>query len=113
MLKFNYTGDDMKNINNKGFTLTELLAIVIVLAAIFLFSFPSLLSSAKDDEEKKYETLVSNACLAGKSYIYSNLDEYKELSNIGAVIEISISDLISYGTLKKEINTNTNKSSNF
>ena len=38
------------------------------------------------------------------------MDEYKELSNIGAVIEISISDLISYGTLKKEINTNTNKS---
>lgn len=110
MLKFNYTGDAMKNINNKGFTLTELLAIVIVLAAIFLFSFPSLLRSAKDDEEKKYTTLVSNACLAGKSYIYSNMDEYKELSTIGAVIEINVSDLISYGALKKETNPNTNKS---
>ena len=110
MLKFNYTGDAMKNINNKGFTLTELLAIVIVLAAIFLFSFPSLLRSAKDDEEKKYTTLVSNACLAGKSYIYSNMDEYKELSTIGAVIEINVSDLISYGALKKETNQNTNKS---
>ena len=33
--------------NNKGFTLIELTAIIVVLVAIFLVSFPSLLGLAK------------------------------------------------------------------
>lgn len=110
MLKFKYNGDCMKDINNKGFTLIELVAIVIILAVIFSFSFPSLLSSAKKDHEEKYKSLIDNVCLAGESYIYSNIDDYNGLSNVGYVIEINVSDLIRYGTLKKEINSNTNKS---
>ena len=40
--------------NNKAFTLIELTAVVLLLAIIFLVSFPSLLSLSKSDEEKGY-----------------------------------------------------------
>ena len=46
-------GDRMKKLKNKGFTLVELVAIVVILAAIFLVAFPMILSSSKRAENKK------------------------------------------------------------
>lgn len=80
--------------NNKAFTLIELTAIIVVLAAIFLVSFPSLINIAKSDEEKKYENMIENLCLAGESYIYANIDDFNELSIVGNQIDINISILM-------------------
>lgn len=97
--------------NAKGFTLIELVAIVIVLAAIFLVSFPSLMNISKDDEEKKYENMVENLCLAGNSYIYSNIEDFKELLIVDNKIEIPVEELIGYGSVDGDLkNPKTNKS---
>lgn len=97
--------------NNKGFTLIELVAIVLVLAAIFLVSFPSLLNMSKNDEEKKYDNMVENLCLAGESYIYANEDDFKDLSTVSSTIEISIEELIMYGNVDSALkNPKTDKS---
>lgn len=85
--------------NNKAFTLVELIAIIVVLAAIFFVSFPSLLNIAKKDEEKKYNDMVKNLCLAGESYIYANVDDFDELSTTNSKIEINIEELIIYGNV--------------
>lgn len=96
--------------NNKGFTLIELVAIILVLVAIFLVSFPSLLNISKTDEEKEYKTMVEDLCLAGKSYIYANTSLFSELSVIGGNIEIPIETLIEYGNVKSDmVNPKTNK----
>ena len=82
--------------NNKGFTLIELIGIIVILSAIFLISFPSLLNTSKIDEEKKYEDMVENLCLAGKTYIYSNQEEYQYEFILDNKIEISINTLIEF-----------------
>lgn len=89
--------------NGRGFTLIELTAVVIILAAIFLVSFPSLLNLAKYDKEKQYENMINDLCLAGKTYIYSNMDKFEQLSTVGSSIEINISELILYGSVEKGI----------
>ena len=89
--------------NNKGFTLVELTAIIVVLAAIFLVSFPSLLSTARTDEEKKYENMVVDLCLAGESYIYANTESFSQLSTVNSEIQISIKKLMNYGNVDKDL----------
>ena len=97
--------------NDKGFTLIEVIAVIVVLVAIFLVSFPTLTNMAKSEEENKYNNMVDNLCTAGKTYMYSNLDEFKELSVADSVIALKIDELISYGNVDKElINPKTEKS---
>ncbi len=96
--------------NSRGFTLIEITAVIVILAAIFLVSFPSYLNTAKADKEKQYNDMVENLCLAGKTYIYSNMDKFKENSTVGSSIEIKVSELISYGNVEKGIkNVKTDK----
>lgn len=97
--------------NNKGFTLIELVAIVLVLAAIFLVSFPSLLNLSKKDEEKKYDSIVENLCLAGDSYIKNNENVFKNEIIPNNKIEIEINELIIDGIVNQSTkNPKTNKS---
>lgn len=97
--------------NIRGFTLIELTAVIVILAAIFLVSFPSFLNISRADKEKEYKNMVNNLCIAGETYIYSKMDNFKELFTIGSKINISISDLVTYGNVDKNtINTKTGQS---
>lgn len=86
--------------NNRGFTLIEVVGVVLILAAIFFISFPTFLNISKSDNEKKYTTMVKDLCLAGESYIYAN-DDY-DLSE-GREISIEISELIAYGNVDSDL----------
>ncbi|MBQ2947266.1 MAG: type II secretion system protein [Bacilli bacterium] len=97
--------------NNKGFTLIELVAIVLVVAAIFMVSFPSLLNLSKKDEERKYDSMVENLCLAGDTYIKNNEEDFKNMIIPNNKIEVEINELMAYGIVKYETkNPKTNKS---
>ena len=89
--------------NNKAFTLIELTAIIIVLAAIFLVSFPNLLNITKADKEEEYDNMIENLCLAGKSYIYADIDSFPGLSTVGTQINITVNELITYGNVDKNL----------
>lgn len=89
--------------NNKAFTLTELIAIIVVLASIFLVSFPYLINIIKSDDETIYDDMVKNLCLAGQSYIYNNIDSFEELSTTNSKIEITIEDLMEYGNVSNNL----------
>ena len=88
---------------NKGFTLIEIIAIMVVLVGIFLVSFPSFVNMAKKDEQRQYDNMVENLCAAGKTYIYSNLDHYPELSLVNEEILLEINVLIAYGNVDKAL----------
>ena len=93
--------------NNKGFTLIELVAIVLVIAAIFMVSFPNLLNLSK----KKYNSMVESLCLAGATYIYNNEVDFKSMIIPNNKIEIVISELIINEMVKNNtMNPKTNKS---
>jgi len=95
----------------KGFTLVELVAIILILSLIFLVSFPSLKNLTKTEDDKKYDNMVHDLCMAGKSYMYS-FDDYSELlSIVNNEIELEINELILYGNVDKNlINPKTNLS---
>lgn len=89
--------------NRKGFTLVELVAIIVILAAIFLVSFPTLKNMLANDDKKKYNTIVEDLCTAGKTYMYANMDSFPNLSIIGGTIDLEISKLIEYGNVDKNL----------
>lgn len=102
--------------NNKAFTLIELIAIISVLVIIFLISFPNLMDTTKKSQDKLYEQMKKDLCLAGKSYIYSNLDKYQisiatsDGSNL-TTFKIKVQTLIEYGNVEKDLkNPKTKKS---
>lgn len=88
---------------NKGFTLIEVVAIIVVFVGIFLISFPTLTNMAKNDNERMYTNMVNNLCTAGKTYMYSNLDDFENLSTVGSVIELQVTELILYGNVDKDL----------
>lgn len=70
----------MKRINNKGFTLVELLAVLVILAAIMGIAIPSITSSMertkeKQNDEKKamLESFAELYVADHKNTIYNNL----------------------------------------
>ena len=56
----------------QGFTLIEMMAIIIILAVIALFSFPSILELIDNNEIKNNEEQLSNLYMATENYIVQN-----------------------------------------
>ncbi len=89
----------MKRIKNKGFTLVELVAIVVLLAAIFLIGFPILLGITKKTNDSQFDVMVDNLCEASKAYVNGNPEKFPNLNVVGNKLVLSISDLIEYGVV--------------
>jgi len=89
--------------NNRGFTLIEVTAVIIILVGIFIVGFPVLGNMTKKEETKKYDNMVKDLCTAGRTYIYSNLDAFPTLSSVNEEININVSILIEYGNVDKNI----------
>ncbi len=89
--------------DNKGFTLIEVIAIMVILVGIFLVSFPVFSNMAKSEEDNKYNNIINDLCTAGKTYIYSNMDDFSNLSTVGSQIDIKIEELIIYGNVDKKL----------
>ena len=89
--------------NTRGFTLVEVIAIMAILIGIFLVSFPYLNNMVNSDNEKLYDNMVDELCIAGKTYLYSHMDLYPELSIVGEVIDIDIDLLIKYGNIDADV----------
>ncbi len=58
----------------KGFTLTELLGVIIVLGVIALITFPIVNNTIKSNKEKLYTSQLEEIKLAAEKWAYSNLN---------------------------------------
>lgn len=93
--------------NKKGFTLVELIAIILVLSIILTVVFISLTGSIENTKESEYKNFILNLEMAAETYvnlpgIYKDIDE--KIKN-GEHVQISVYDLISKGIID-EIPTN-------
>ena len=97
------------NMNNKGFTLVELIAIIGLLAIIVLISIPSFTNQIEWSRKNNYDNFISDLCLAAESYV-NHSGEVSNFSNAGDTITINIEDLKSNGYIKSNLkNPKTNE----
>ncbi len=84
-------------LNNKAFTLVELLAVLVILSIILIVALPSFTSSlnkgSQDDIEKRKELILSDAKL--------KLDDDSKLKLRTNACTYSIDDLISMGIISE------------
>lgn len=85
----------------KGFTIIELTAVILILAIIFMVTYPNITGMTKKNKDEQYKNLVKDLCLAGKSYIYLNQDKY--FTPEAETIIIEVSDLIKNGTVSANL----------
>lgn len=88
----------------QGFTLVELIGVIVILGLIAAFSVPALTKTMKDSSEKQYENYVKNITLAAENYFHSETD-----ATLNGKYFIKLKTLIDNGYWKKENNPKTNK----
>ena len=89
----------------KGFTIVELLAVIVVLALIIGLAAPNITSSSKAVKEKAYETKVN--MIEDAAILYGQ-DNMQLIINDGYEMQIQVKDLISENYLEKDNKTEEN-----
>lgn len=90
-----------------GFTLVELIGVLVILGLIATFSVPALTKTMKDSSEKQYNEYLKNITLAAENYFHSETD-----GTLNGKYFIKIKTLYDSGYLKKEKNPKTNEDTN-
>lgn len=85
----------MKKINKRGFTLIEMLVVLVLLVVIMSIAIPSITSSVERSKEKDRKAKQDLAVAAGELYI----DEHKNIFNGDRYDGVKISKLIRDGYL--------------
>lgn len=65
--------------NRKGFTLIEVLAVVVIIGLLGIFVIPSLITNIENAKKTSYDTLIKNIVTASQAY-YEEC-EYGDLSD--------------------------------
>ena len=68
----------MKKLNNKGFTLIEVLAVIAIIAVLGLIAVPNVLSSISTSKESSYKVIVGNIKTASVTL-------FEEVENNGSI----------------------------
>ena len=89
--------------NNKGFTLVELLATLVILALVMSIGTVSIIAIVNNAKAKNYDLLVKN--IKDAAELYYQECRYSNNSGISCVTtgesyQISLGDLVTYGYLK-------------
>lgn len=78
--------------NNRGFTLIEITAVVLILGVIFLISFPTLERLMKKSDQDKDKFNEENIIMAAKTYLNIHSSEYSFTAN--SDVEITLNKLV-------------------
>ncbi len=94
-----------------GFTLIELIGIIVIISLILLVAVPTINSVIEQGEENKKQEALNNIYMATENYLMANYDEYSSLDNIGASEYIYVMDLINQQYMDiDELNPNDDES---
>ena len=109
----------MYKLNNKGFTLMEVLAVIVIIAILGMIADPNVLNSINTSKQASYDILVKDITIAGKQlfeeiyYADTKLYHYDQNGKTTNYISInnneiitSVQTLISNGFLTGSNNPN-------
>lgn len=85
--------------NNKGFTLIELIATIIILGVIALIAIPAINTTIDSSRQKAYDEQVERIKSAAKNWAVENSTAFSEDSG---VVEITVTELINKGYLEED-----------
>lgn len=89
--------------NNKGFTLVELMGVIVVLAIIITIAVPSAISISAKIKNKMYDTKVNMIVSSAKMYGQDNTDKVSENESCSdSKGKILIQTLVTNGYIKKD-----------
>ena len=92
----------------KGFTLVELLAVIIILSLVLVIAVPSVNKYIKQSKEKAYDTQISTIIEAAQAYASANSGLLPRKEEF--VVKITLGQLKSSGLIKEEVkNPNDDK----
>lgn len=83
----------------KGFTLVEIIGVIVILGVLAAFSVPALTKTLKKSADKEYEEFVKNISIAAENYFHNETDGV-----INGRTFISVGTLVNSGYLKKTTN---------
>lgn len=93
----------------KGFTLVEVLGILVILSLILIIIVPNIMNTLKKSTYLEYESFLKTFSLAAETYVENNRENYPQLNLEDGIAYINISTLIDEGLIKQNtINPKTN-----
>lgn len=87
----------------RGFTLTEILGVMTLLAVIFALIYPNIMNMMQKGKETEYEEYLSNVYLATEAYVNSNTSISSILNEPGNTATVTFSELLSSGYLSSKL----------
>ncbi len=87
----------------KGFTLIEVLAVIIILGFLSVIVIPPIIKTIDGAREKSYEQLISNIKQSTQLYIRQNKEDIEGINDIGNIVDIKFKDLVDSNTIKAPI----------
>lgn len=91
--------------NNKGFTLVELLAVIVILAILITIAVPSTIGISNKLKENMYCKKIDSIEVAAKLYGEDRKSSFTETYETYPSRKITVKDLIETGDLKKDNST--------
>ena len=74
---------------NKGFTLVEVLGVIVLLSIVFLISYTTILNTIKKSQDQIDQHTLSLITTAAKDYVSDNQDDFPEVNNNVFCIDIN------------------------
>ncbi len=91
--------------NSKGFTLVELLAVIVILAILITIAVPSTIGISNKLKENMFCKKIDSIEVAAKLYGEDRKSSFTENYETYPSQKIAVKDLIETGDLKKDNNT--------
>lgn len=89
--------------NDKGFTLVELLTVIIILGVLAIITVPMIMGNVEESKKISYEKLIKNIEQTTQIYIRNNKDNIPGIKTVGNVTSITLQDLVDKEGLKKPV----------
>ena len=89
--------------SKKGFTLVELLGVILVMSIILLVGVPTITNMMKQDKIDTYERYLKDLYAASESYFVAHKDQYPSLNTVGGKATVTVSKLTEEGYIKNNV----------
>ena len=94
------------NMKTRGFTLAELMGVIIIIAFLLIFALPNIINFVKSSNKKIGDITLDLIYSASKDYVNENKNEFPKVEE--NIYCIPLRDLVDDGKLKSPIKLSSN-----